>query len=42
MLTTIKHVADNNFIFQQDTAHWCIMHAAQSNYRGVNSQLHFF
>jgi len=29
MLTAIKHVADDNFVFSR-TVHWHIMHAKQS------------
>jgi len=31
MLAAIRHLADGNFVCQQDTAHWHVMHTTLSN-----------
>jgi len=41
LLTAIKHVADDNFVFSR-TVHWRIMHSAQSNCWSMNFHLYFF
>jgi len=40
ILTVIKHVADDNFVFSR-TVHRHIMHATHSNCRRANSQFQF-
>jgi len=41
LLTAIKHVAGDNFVFSR-RVHWRIMHSAQSNCWSMNFHLYFF